>query len=334
MRGKGINYDTGFLGHDRPFEIEVVERELQIIAGDLHCTAVRVSGEHPERLEVAATCAARAELEVWFAPFPSDLEQDDLVSHFADCARRAEKLRRQGHRVVFVMGCEISLFNHGFVPGDSTFTRIDNLLGSFRSPASRAALDTLQGPLNEFLGGAARAVRAEFSGPVTYASGQWEQVDWSAFDIVSVDLYRDRKNAGSYVETLRGYFTHGKPVSITEFGCCTFRGAAAEGGLGWMVLDRGTQPPRVRNGLVRDEKEQADFLRELVQLFDSEGVDSAFWFTFATYGALHRDDPNFDLDLGAYGVVKMLDGVCGSRYPDMIWEPKESFGALAELYGA
>ena len=58
--------------------------------------------------------------------------------------------------------------------------------------------------------------------------------------------------------------------------------------------------------------------------FDEVGVDSAFWFTFASYGLPHRDDPRLDLDMAAYGVVKMLD--------ETAWEPKESFHALAEAY--
>jgi hypothetical protein len=48
MRGKGINYDTGFLpgNHDsRPvFDQAVVAAEMRVIARELECTAVRVSG--------------------------------------------------------------------------------------------------------------------------------------------------------------------------------------------------------------------------------------------------------------------------------------------------
>ena len=64
MRGKGINYDTGFSPGGRSsratFDPDVVRRELQIIADDLHCTAVRVSGSYPARLTVAGEHAAAA----------------------------------------------------------------------------------------------------------------------------------------------------------------------------------------------------------------------------------------------------------------------------------
>ena len=32
-------------------------------------------------------------------------------------------------------------------------------------------------------------------------------------------------NAAAFRDTLRPYLGHGKPVAVTEFGCCTYRGA-------------------------------------------------------------------------------------------------------------
>ena len=65
LKTRGINYDTGFIvaGYDsRPvFDEMVVSRELEIIAKDLHCNAIRISGARPERIETAARFAA----EVW-----------------------------------------------------------------------------------------------------------------------------------------------------------------------------------------------------------------------------------------------------------------------------
>jgi hypothetical protein len=117
MRGKGISYDTGYIIEGRntrePFDPEVVERELSIIRDDLHCNAVRVMGGDPERLELAATYAADLGLEVWFSPYPLELTADELLSLFADCAERAERLRQRGAEVVFVTGAELSLMNNG-----------------------------------------------------------------------------------------------------------------------------------------------------------------------------------------------------------------------------
>src|SRR5438270_6436996 len=93
MRGKGVVYDTGFLyagGSSRDcFDRAVVERELHIIRDDLHCNAVRVTGGDPDRLEIAATLAAAAGLEVWFSPFTGDQTPDELLALLDECAARA-----------------------------------------------------------------------------------------------------------------------------------------------------------------------------------------------------------------------------------------------------
>src|SRR5262249_24585213 len=131
MRGKGINYDTGF----RPggensrehFNADVVGSEMRIIARELHCTAVRISCGEPARLSIAGELAAAEGLEVWFAPFPCELTTDQLAPLFEDCAGRAEHLRRSGANVVLVTGCELTLFGDGFLPGGTVFERIRRL---------------------------------------------------------------------------------------------------------------------------------------------------------------------------------------------------------------
>lgn len=61
------------------------------------------------------------------------------------------------------------------------------------------------------------------------------------------------------------------------------------------------------------------------------------------------DDPLYDLDMASYSLVKSFGGRLGSlgaahpeapwdhsrlstTYPGMPWEPKESFGAVADFY--
>src|SRR5215831_17543999 len=128
MRTKGINYDTGFINggtstHE-PFDPEVVRRDMRVIHDDLHCTAVRITGGDPDRLEIAAALAADAGLEVWFCPFTNGLTQDALLALLADCAERAERLRRRGAEVVLITGSELSLFTSGFLPGDTLAERL------------------------------------------------------------------------------------------------------------------------------------------------------------------------------------------------------------------
>jgi hypothetical protein len=338
MRRKGINYDTGFTRFgDRlsreSFVPVQVRREMEIIARDLHCTAVRISGSDPERIVLAAEYALGEGLEVWFAPFPCNMTADELLPYFAACAERAEGLRRQSPQVVFVLGCEMSLYNHDFFPGADYLERMRNMM----NPALLAGLDfspeALVQRFNAFLGQAAGAVRDHFAGPVTYASGSWEPVDWRPFDIVGVDHYRDASNQGVYAEQLRPYFAHERPVVVTEFGCCTYRGAAERGAMGWAIVDRSAQPPRLTEAVVRDEQVQVNYLTETLDSLEAQGVDGAFWFTFAGYANPHRADPRYDLDCASFGVVKILDGATGTTYPDMPWEPKRSFAALAARYG-
>jgi len=236
---------------------------------------------------------------------------------------------------VLVTGGELSVFAAGFIPREDLFARI----AALRSPAPevRATLAEIPARLNAFLDQTITAVRAPFGGEVTYASLPFEQIEWTPFDFVAVDAYRDTHDANGYREGLRRHFGPGKPVAVTEFDCCTYRGAAGRGARGWLITDRHAEPRRLDAEYVRDEDEQATYLRDLLQVFEQEGVDSAFWFTFAGYifadqALPHCSDPRYDLDLASYGVVKVLSTGSGTVYPDMTWEPKASFHALATAY--
>ncbi|KOG36174.1 MULTISPECIES: hypothetical protein [Streptomyces] len=311
MRARGINYDTGFLPGEelsrKSFTPETVRQDMAVISEVLHCDAVRVSGREPERLSIAARLAAEAGLEVWFAPFPVDLPRDRLLPFFADCAARAESVRKAGADVVFVAGCEISAFCCGFLPGDTYGDRMRAMAAADMEWWS--SLGPVRERLNDFLSQVAATVRTHFGGRVTYASGPWEFVDWTAFDLVGIDAYRAAYNADGFRDELRGHLAHGKPVAVTEYGTCAYRGAGERGGMAWQVPD----------GAAPDEDEQARYLTELLDVFEDEGVDSAFWFTFAGYSR-----PG-ELDLGSYGVVRVLD--------ERRWEPKKVFHTMAARYG-
>lgn len=334
MRTRGIGYDTGFSfdgATRRPFDHAVVRRELQVIRDDLHCTAVRLFGNDLDRLEFAADHAAGLGLEVWFSPFTHQLGPEEMLDLLADAAERAERIRRRGAEVVFVTGAELSLFNSGFLPGDSLEERIGNLL---RRPSDiREPLAALPARMNAFLASAVAVVRERFGGRVTYASVPIEGVDWTPFDIVSVDAHRSKAVAHVYQQGIRALVAQGKPVAITEFGCTTHRGAADDGARSGNIVEyEGTVPVRLDGDYVRDEREQATYLRELLDVFVAEGVDAAFACTFVCYGLPHRSDPRIDLDMASWGVVKVLDGRPGDTYPGMPWEPKAAFGMLADYY--
>ena len=338
MRNYGITYDTGITADGDStrtrFEDAVVRRELQIIATDLHATAVRVTGDDPRRLASAGEHALAAGLELWFSPVPVNLQPGALPGYFARCAAEAERLR-QAHegRVVLVAGCEISLWCAGFLPGGDTVAgRIATVTAPDlqSKPEVMAALGSGLERARHTLRDIVRAAREQFAGPLTYAAGPWETVDWDLFDLVSVDAYRDADNAASYRDALRAYRRFGKPVAVTEFGCCTYRGAADRGGTGFMIVDEKPGPPNIPGTYERDEQEQVRYLHDMLAIYEAEDIDSAFWNTFAGFEyTRHPTDPHRDFDLASYGVVAILDHGRGTTYPDMAWEPKQVFGALA-----
>ncbi len=347
MRGNGINYDTGFLSagtstHE-PFDPELVRREMRVIGEDLHCTAVRITGGDPNRLEIAASYAVDAGLEVWFCPFTNGLTQSELLALLADCAERAERLRQRagGADVVMLTGSEISLFTIGFLPGDTLEERLAVIADAVRV---RQIIADVRKRMDEFLRQAVDVVRARFKGRVSYASLPFEGVDWSRFDIIATDAgYRSREHLTQFRDLIRAFVAQGraqgKPVAVTEFGCGTYRGAGGVAGRGDQIVEWGNdaRPHRLKGDYVRDEDEQATYLCELLEVFEAEGVDNAFVYTFARYDLPHSNDRRADFDVASYGVVKVLDGESGSRvrrYPGMPWEPKAAFDALAKYYAS
>ncbi|GIG64360.1 hypothetical protein [Phytomonospora endophytica] len=311
MRARGINYDTGFLpgdGSRASFTPEVVARDLRVIAEELHCDAVRISGRDPGRLSFAAERAAEHGLEIWFAPFPVDVPRDEMLDLFADCAARAETLRAGGASVRLVAGCEFSAFAPGFIPGDTYGERLHTIATA--DQAWWNGLGPIITSLNGYVAGVAAKVREHFAGPVTYAAAPWEFIDWTPFDYVGADAYRAAYNEATFTEEIAALGRNGKPVAVLEYGTCAYTGAGARGGMAW-------QAPA---DAVADEGEQVRYFTELLDVFEAQGVDTALWFTFAGFGRVG------EADLGSYGVVRMLT-------EESEWERKALFAAMAERYG-
>lgn len=334
MQRKGINYDVGTFpvagqSSREHFDPPIVQREIEIIKRDLGCTAIRISGQDIQRLTFAAECALQQDLEVWFSPAWNNATQPETLAYFTACAKAAEALRQQSPQIVFVAGCELTFFMQGLVSGPTVFDRMQTFAKPWRLIKSTVLKGSFNTGLNAFLLQATSVIREHFHGLLTYASGPWEQVDWSLFDIVSVDHYRDAANTSTYCETVRAYKQYGKPVVVTEFGCCTYRGADDKGSFGWAIVDRTTTPRRLNGTYVRDETVQATYLAEVLDLLALEVVDGAFVFTFVSPSYPHCDDPQYDLDVASYSVVKSYANRMGTVYPDLPWDPKAAFYTLA-----
>ena len=221
------------------------------------------------------------------------------------------------------------MFGAGLVPGADAYQRMANLV----APTTEllASYASIVEALHDLLGSAAARARERFGGAVTYAAGAWEPVDWAPFDLVAVDAYRDVTNATTYRDEIRRLTGQPKPVAVTEFGCCTFHGAAALGARGWAILE-GTGPERrVAGDVQRDEAEQARYLIDLLAIYEDEGVDAAFWYTFASFDKPCRRSSDEDLDLASFGVVAVEEPDEDGRYRTLT--RKESFAALAAHQG-
>lgn len=119
---------------------------------------------------------------------------------------------------------------------------------------------------------------------------------------------------------------------------------------------------------VRDEALQAREVVEQLDIFNAEGATGAFVFTFVSQNSPYNSDPRHDLDMASYSLVKSYPekenmeefitqaikqgkalagveltredilgflgeiGKHGSTYPDMPWEPKESFRSVAKFF--
>ncbi len=344
MRFRGMHYDTGVhfdpAFPSRPtFDVESVSDDMRVLAGELNCTAVRLVGDDLDRLEAAARAAHGAGLTVFFNPWPIGAPVDSLVGHFAEGARVAERLRTGGlGDLVFVAGCEVSIFAHGLVPGDSLDERIDWLVSRRGGrEAGRLSVPEVQQRTRSLMRRIAAAVRAEFSGELTYASGSWEDVDWSDFDYVGVDYYRAEQTEAEYTDGLRALGRYGRPVLVLEFGCCAYEGADARGGMGWMILREGSEggidwsagrPP------TRSEQTQADYLREQLRIFAAAGIEGAFVFTFAAPYLPHTSDPVTDFDMASYAVVSWPFAGSADEAARPPWSRKAAFHAVEDVYRA
>jgi hypothetical protein len=348
VRRKGVCYDVGRELEGRSWRPDFrpgqIRRELEIIAGDLHCTAVRIQSADLSRLAWTAQVAMELGLEVWLSPDLWDHDAEDTLAHLVSAADVAEEVRRaHAGRVVLSAGSELSLFMLGIIPGDTVPERIarpdlDSLLRA----------ETTQRLLNDYLARAAAAVRPEFGGQITYCALPTERVDWTGFDVAAVDFYRDKVNRPRFrrgVEVYRNKAA-GRPLVVGEFGCCTYQGAADRGGSGFDITDHSGDQPHIKGDYVRDEAGQAREITECLDIFDAGGADTAFVQTFVQPTTPWNPDPRFDFDLASYSLVRSFASRVGdlakefpkvpwdttehgTTYPDMPWEPKESFHAVA-----
>ncbi|MET9295304.1 abortive phage infection protein [Streptomyces sp. NPDC003077] len=301
--------------------------DIGAIKDRLHANSVSIYGTGVERLTATAAEAAERGLHVWLQPRMGDRPHREILDHLAETGRYAERLRRQGARVHLSVGCEFFLFVPGIVPGKDVLERIDNLLkGTFDR-------ELMARRLRAFIARSAAVGRSVFRGPLTYGGAHGDDVDWNLFDIVSVNYYGYHPRRADYVRELEGYRRWGKPVAISEFGTCAYKGAPKRGGMAWNVIDRSKPEPEIVGNLVRSERVQAAYLTDMLDVFESMDLYAALVFSFVDRESPHiPENPRRDLDMATYSIVKVIR----DRHDDppslWHWEPKQAFHALARHY--
>ena len=342
---KGINYDIGTFWSEgqssRPnLDESIIKQEMAVIAKKLHCNAVRISGQDIDLLNLAAGYAIENGLKVWLSPALINATEEEIVPYLTKCAQKAAALLSKGD-VTFVVGCEWTIFLHGLLPGTNLQERVKKMASPFVMPMMviRAILRSFKGKdprlevvqLNHLLGQVVDAVRAEFPGKVTYAAGEWEEIDWQPFDIVSIDYYRTKESRITYGNKLAVYKNYDKPVVVTEFGCCTFKGADKKGGSGWQLVNWHNGKATLKEGLIRSEQVQSEYLKEQLDIFEEQKITGAFVYTFINPTYLYSSNPRIDLDMASYGIVKPVVAE-GQHLGAVSWQPKAAFTVLADCY--
>ncbi len=222
------------------------------------------------------------------------------------------------------------------MPGDTRDERMQWLMSLGAKPETAMdSLGQMSQRLNAILRQLATAVREEYKGLLTYSSGTWENVDWSLFDIVGIDYYRNGETREDYLAGIERYRSVGKPIVCMEVGCCAYEGAARRGGFGFAILQgvdasgngiyEGGVAPR------RSEKEQADYVEEQVTLLHEAGLSGVFVYVFRFPIYPYREK-GCDQDMTSYALVKSFPAEDDRSQQFPSWQPKEAFLRLGKVF--
>ncbi|KAK1672096.1 hypothetical protein BDP55DRAFT_674381 [Colletotrichum godetiae] len=343
MNYRGVVYDVGlhFTADGpsvEPFDPKLVAHDLKVIASDLHANAVRIEGESIQRLADAARIAHSLGLAVFFNPWKMHAPADEVRTYLAEAAQAAEELRGEGLDIVFVSQCEYTIFNEGVFPGKDLMERVKWLSEQIKETSDGLSISDLLreacSKLNDILKSFLEVIRPVFQGRVTYSAGIWEVMDWTPFDIVGVDHYRQGESESKYLKGLERHRCE-KPLAVMEFGCCAYEGAAPLGAGGFMPL-QGTNPDGTGNfagGILPkySETEQADYVEAVIRLLAGAKVDAMFVyvFSFPTYRA---GEGARNLDMMSFSLVKTWPETDERSKEMPPWAPKEAFGRVATAY--
>ena len=317
MKLKGVNYDCG-TNYGSNFRSKLPEseiiRDLDIIKKKLNCNAIRIDGGKLNQLTLCSNLSFKRNLTVLFSPRFINKTKKQTLKLLKKAAMRAEKLRKKNKKIVFVVGNEMSLDVYDFLQKKEYLKRCAEL--------DEGAPKDLDKDLNLFLKELVKIARQHFEGEITYASGFWEKIDWSIFDFVGVNKYLGSWNKKTYLKELKELKKWKKPILITEFGCGSFKGASDLGPMSPFIIDR--KKGEIKGNYVRDEEEQARYIKKLIKMFKKEKIKGSFVFTFIEPHYKYSQNPKKDLDMASFNLVRV--------YEDGHLELKKSAEIIAEEY--
>lgn len=335
---RGINYCIGMKYSSnadtrKGLDTDIMSREIEIIKNKLHSNSIRIYGEDLDKLIKCSKIAIKHGLEVWFSPRLTNASEQDTLDYIQKCSIELEKLRQENPSIVFIIGCEFTLDLYGLVKGETIYERINNLFKPITIIKNILGVDLgYNKKLNIFLNKAIIIARRNFKGQITYASGTWEKIDWNKLDIVGLNYYRSSYNSSTYRKSLKKFINAGKPVAILEFGCCSYKGSQNKGASSYNIIDWNSQRPEINGNYKRDENVQAEYIIELLKIFDEEGAFATFVFEFVDTQHIYDEVPKFDLDMASFGIIKVLpELVPNSNFTENLI-PKKSYHTLANFY--
>lgn len=323
-KSRGINYEVGLKFHpEHKVDYEAISREIEHDLEDIKemgCNSVRIYGDNPDNLLLAAKTALEKGLKVWLSPYLINGQEQNTTDLLLNIAEQAEVLRQEhGDNIKLVIGNELMLTSRIAFEEEQYVDRIARFkkfkaLEMAKKYLRLIALDKVlpdteqyKERVRQFAKSLVSQAREKFYGKMTYASLPDEDIDWSDFDIVGVNLYEDASNKASYAKELERYKSHGKPVAITEFGTAPYKGAGYLGGAAHLAID--WQRGHLKRGLgfipvIRDEKAQADYLEKLIKMYEKHEIDAHFIFEYINWNTPHTpDDPKRNLSTGSFGLV-------------------------------
>ncbi len=321
---RGINYEVGLKFHpEHKVDYEAIGRNIEKDLDDIKemgCDSVRIYGDNPENLMLAAKTALEKGLKVWLSPRLINGQEKETLDLLLNIAEQAETLRQQhGDNITLVIGNELMLDSQVVFEEEQYADRITKFkkfkaLEMAKKYLWLIALHKILPDTEKYKEKArqlaktlATETRNKFNGKITYASLPDEDIDWNDFDIVGVNLYEDASNKRKYADELGRYKSHGKPVAITEFGTAPYKGAKHLGGYAHSVID--WEQGQLKRGMgfipaLRDEKAQADYLERLIKMYEKHEIDAHFIFEYINWNTPHTpDDPRRNLSTGSFGLV-------------------------------